>query len=54
MLFSDEIYEEILSNPKVMLIPCDYRSTMIHVIEDVIAKKEREGYATIYELQSNP
>ncbi|MCD7724328.1 MAG: hypothetical protein LUI12_02040 [Clostridiales bacterium] len=52
-MFSDEILEEILSDRKIMKIPCEYKSDMLHTVEKVLENrkmlKEEAKNATLYE-----
>lgn len=35
-MFSDEILEKILTDKNVMSVPCEYKSIMLHTIEQIL------------------
>ena len=47
-MFSDEILEMILSREEVRRIPCAYKSDLIHVIEEVLEREEKEKDNAVY------
>lgn len=38
-MFSDKVLEQIFSRDEVIRIPCEYKSNLVHAVEEVLEKE---------------